>query len=422
MLETIGIHYEPNVITTIGLIVAVAFLGSKLFQRYGIPQVVGFIVMGVFLGSSGLNLVPQELAEELTFISEIALGLIGFDMGSHLMMSELRQLGHSIVVILLCEALGAFLLVTIGIYLITQDWITAFLFGALSSATAPAATIAVLAEYDAKGPLTTSIIAVVGLDDALALLLFSVVASTAESMFTHSAAPSLWQIISLPLVEIGGSVTLGIMMGLALDSIMRRMKQHHDAMAVSIGFVMLCVGISKAFGCSLILTTMILGFVVVNRHDEHSKHIRYTIEQAGPVIYVLFFALVGARFRIDLLPSMGLLGIAYVLLRSIGKFTGAWAGGTIGSAVPAVRNNLGLSLLSQAGVAVGLAIAASCRFAAHGEAGEVLGQTIINVITATTFIVQIVGPIGVKFAISRADEIGKARLSDAVWASEGAPK
>ncbi|MCB9422519.1 MAG: cation:proton antiporter [Ardenticatenaceae bacterium] len=422
MSDILGIHYEPNVITTIGLIIAVVFLGSKLFQRVGIPQVVGFIVIGVLLGSSGFNLVPQELAEELTFISEIALGLIGFDMGSHLLMGELRQLGHSIIFILLFEALGTFLLVTAGIYLITHDWITALIFGALSSATAPAATIDVLAEYDAKGPLTTSMIAVVGLDDALALLLFSIVACSAETMFSHSATPSFVQIIGLPLVEIGGSVALGIILGLALNSILHRMKKYHDAMAISIGFVLLCVGLAQALGSSLILATMVMGSVVVNRHSEHSKHIRYTIEQAGPVIYVLFFALVGARFRIDLLPTMGLLGIAYVLLRSIGKFTGAWTGAIVGSAVPAVRNNLGLGLLSQAGVAVGLAISASCRFAEHGEVGERLGQTIINVITATTFIVQIIGPIGVKYAIGRAGEIGKARLTEEAWASEGAPQ
>ncbi len=422
MSDILGVQYEPNVITTIGLIIAVVFLGSKLFQRIGIPQVVGFILIGALLGSSGFNLVPQKLAEELTFISEIALGLIGFDMGSHLLMDELRKLGRSILFILLCEALGTFLLVTAGIYLITHDWITALIFGALSSATAPAATIDVLAEYDAKGPLTTSIIAVVGLDDALALLLFSIVACSAEAIFTHSATPSFLQIVSLPLGEIGGSVVLGILLGLALNSILHRMKRHHDGMAISIGFVLLCVGLAQAIGSSLILATMIMGSVVVNRHTEHSKHIRYTIEQAGPVIYVLFFALVGARFRIDLLPSMGLLGIAYVLLRSVGKFAGAWTGGTIGRAVPAVRKNLGLGLLSQAGVAVGLAISASCRFAEHGEVGKALGQTIINVITATTFIVQIAGPIGVKFAIGRADEIGKARQSDEVWASEGVPK
>jgi Kef-type K+ transport system membrane component KefB len=208
-------------------------------------------------------------------------------------------------------------------------------------------------------------------------------------------------------------------MGLLLDRVMCRMKVQHDAMAISIGFVFLCVGLSEALGFSLILTTMILGMVVVNRCPEHGRHIRYTIEQAGPVIYVLFFTLVGARFQISLLPAMGLIGLAYVVLRSAGKFAGAWLGGTAGGAEPAVRNNLGLGLLSQAGVAIGLALSSAERFSVYGEAGQELGFLIINVITATTFVVQIVGPICVKLAISRAGEIGQAALEHDAWASEG---
>ena len=200
---------------------------------------------------------------------------------------------------------------------------------------------------------------------------------------------------------------------------MCRMKVQHDAMAVSIGVLLLGVGLSEAFGFSLILTAMIMGVVVVNRCPEHGRHIRYTIEQAGPVIYVLFFTLVGARFQISLLPTMGLPGIAYILLRSGGKFFGAWLGGTLGGAEPAVRNNLGLGLLSQAGVAVGLALASSRRFSAYGPEGEALGALVINVITATTFVVQIVGPISVKWAISRAGEIGRAALEHDAWVSEG---
>jgi Kef-type K+ transport system membrane component KefB len=420
MVDAFGIHYEPNILTIIGLIIAVAFLGSKAFQRLGIPQVVGFIVIGVALGPSLFNLVPPELCEELTFVSEIALGLIGFDIGSHLLFSELRKLGRSILFILLFEALGTFALVTLGVYAIVQSWYTALIFGALSSATAPAATVDVLAEYDAKGPLTTSLLAVVGLDDALALLLYSVTAAAAESLFTQSGAPSLLSMVELPLVEIGGSVLLGVTMGLLLDLIMHRMKRHHDAMAVSIGFVFVGVGLSQALGFSLILTTMVLGAVVVNRSPEHGRHIRFTIEQAGPVIYVLFFTLVGARFQVKLLPSMGLLGVAYVVLRSLGKFTGAWLGGILGGAQPAVRNNLGFGLLSQAGVAIGLALASSNRFCVYGAEGAALGSLIINVITATTFVVQVIGPICVKLAISRAGEIGRATLEHDRWASEGA--
>ena len=419
MLETLGIHYEPHILTVMGLVIAVAFLTGKAFQRLGIPQVLGYIVAGLFLGGSFLNAVPPELADQLTLVSEIALGLIGFDIGSHLLFSELRKLGRSIIVILIFEALGTFLLVTAGIYALTQSLHTALIFGALASATAPAATVDVLAEYDAKGPLTTSLLAVVGLDDGLALVLFSIASAFAVSLLAHSGPPSALQILELPLIEIGGSLLLGVGLGLILDRVMCRMKRQHDAMAISIGFVLLAVGLSQAFGLSLILTTMILGMVVVNRCAEHGRHIRYTIEQAGPVIYVLFFTLVGARFQISLLPTMGLLGLAYVVLRSAGKFFGAWLGGTVGGAEPAVRNNLGLGLLSQAGVAIGLALASAERFSAYGPEGMALGALIINVITATTFVVQIVGPICVKLAISRAGEIGQATLDNDAWASEG---
>ncbi len=419
MLETLGIHYEPNLLAVIGLLIAVSFLGSKIFQRFGIPQVVGFIVIGVILGPSFLNIVPLELSEELVFVSEIALGLIGFDIGSHLLLGELRRLGRSILTILVFEAVGTFFLVTVGTYAITQAWHTALIFGALASATAPAATVDVLAEYDAKGPLTTSLLAVVGMDDALALVLYSVAAAFAMSLLGQSAPPSLLQVLELPLVEIGGSLVLGVGLGLLLDQIMCRMKRQHDAMAISIGFVLLTVGLSEAFGFSLILTTMILGMVVVNRCSDHGRHIRFTIEQAGPVIYVLFFTLVGARFQIKLLPTMGLLGMVYVLLRSAGKFFGAWVGGTVGGADPAVRNNLGLGLLSQAGVAIGLALNSASRFSSYGAEGQALGSLIINVITASTFVVQIVGPICVKLAITRAGEVGLATLEDDAWVSEG---
>jgi Kef-type K+ transport system membrane component KefB len=421
-LESLGIYYEANIITTLGLLISITFLGSKLFQRLGIPQVVGFIVMGVLLGTSFLNLVPLDLIDDLTFISYIALGLIGFDMGSHLRFDEVRKQGKTILLILLFESFGTFLLVTAGIYLITQSLHTALIFGALSSATAPAATVDVLAEYDARGPLTTSLLSVVGMDDALSLVLYCIAAAIAENILTDSGMPTLMQIVEWPLIEIGGAIVLGMAAGLLLNFILKKMKSMHDTMAVSIGFVFLCVGLSEALGFSLILTTMVMGMTVVNREREHGRTIRYTIEQAGPVIYVLFFALVGARFQISLLPTMGLIGVAYVVLRSAGKFGGAWLGGTLGKAAPAVRDNLGLGLLSQAGVAIGLAIASQNRFTPLGEEGAALGALVISVITATTFIVQIFGPIGVKLAITRAGEVGQAKVGAGAWASEGKPE
>jgi Kef-type K+ transport system membrane component KefB len=244
----------------------------------------------------------------------------------------------------------------------------------------------------------TTLLVVVGLDDALSLLLYSLVAAFAASLMVGGEAPNLIEILELPFIEIGGSIVLGFIMGYALNWLMHRMKSRHDAMAVSIGFVLLAAGISLVMDVSPILTTVVLGMVTVNCCPEHGRHIRYTIEQAGPVIYVLFFTLVGARFQISLLPTMGFIGLAYIILRSTGKFGGAWLGGKIGGAEPAVRNNLGFGLLSQAGVAIGLALASAARFSQYGEEGQALSNFIINVITATTFVVQIIGPIAVKFA------------------------
>lgn len=411
-INLIEIPESIDILAIVGVLIAFSFLASKLFQSLGIPQVVGFIVAGVFLGTSFLNVIPLDLSNELTFISEIALGLIGFDMGGHLRFGQLRKMGRSILFILLFESLGTFALVAGGIYLLTGSLHTGLIFGALSSATAPAATVDVLAEYDAKGPLTTSLLAVVGLDDAMSLLLFSLAIAAAESLLTGAQSLSLLQIIEYPIFEIGGSILLGVIAGLLLSSIMQRMTSFHDSMAISIGFVFLAVGFSETLGLSLILSSMVMGITVVNRSPEHGKRIRFTIEQAGPVIYVLFFTLVGARFQLALLPTMGLIGITYVLLRSLGKFGGAWIGGRIGNAPAIVRDNLGLGLLSQAGVAIGLALNCECRFAELGPEGQALGSLVLSVITATTFIVQIVGPIGVKLAIQRAGEIGKARLTN----------
>jgi Kef-type K+ transport system membrane component KefB len=253
----------------------------------------------------------------------------------------------------------------------------------------------------------------------MSLLLFSLAIAGAEAILTGAQSLSLLQIIEYPIFEIGGSIVLGLATGLLLNAIMQRMKSYHDSMAISVGFVFLSVGLSQTLGLSLILTSMVMGITVVNRSPQHGKRIRFTIEQAGPVIYVLFFTLVGARFQLSLIPTMGMLGIAYVLLRTFGKFAGAWVGGAIGGAEPAVRDNLGLGLLSQAGVAIGLALNCECRFAELGPEGQALGSLVLSVITATTFIVQIIGPIGVKLAIKRADEIGKARFSNG-WVADPA--
>jgi len=400
--------WELDILSLIGLVVICAYLAAKGMQRVGIPQVVGFIFVGVLLGSSFLNVVPLPLIRELAFISEIALAMIGFDMGSHLRYADLRRLGRSILAVLLCEGVGAFLLVSAGVYLLTRSIPMALVFGALASATAPAATVDVLHEYHSEGPLTTTLMAVVGMDDALALLLFSIAATVAESTLSGTGQTSLAPVLYLSLREIGGAVLLGLLLGLPFQELLNRLEHEHAVYGFIVGVVIFAAGLANSLGISLILSLMTMGVIVANVRGDNSLYVRRVVERVGPIIYMLFFALVGARLQISLLPAMGLLGLIYLVLRTGGKLGGAWLGSTLGGAEPQVRKYLGFGLLSQAGVAIGLALSIAHRFDAYGAAGAQLGTTVINVITATTFVVQIVGPIMLKYAITQAGELGKA--------------
>jgi Kef-type K+ transport system membrane component KefB len=404
---TLG-SWQLDILSLIGLIIILAFLTSKGMQRIGVPQVVGFILVGVLLGSSFLNVVPLPLVGELGFVSEIALALIGFDIGSHLHFTDLRRLGRTILAVLMCEGLGSFLLVASGVYLLTRSLPMALIFGALASATAPAATVDVLAEYRAEGPMTTTLLAVVGLDDALALLLFTFAATIAESALTGAEGFTAAPILSLSLKEIGGALLLGLLLGLPLQEMLNRLEHEHAVYGFVVGAVIFVAGLANSVGVSLILALMTMGVVVANVRGDNSDYVRRVVERLGPLIYMLFFALVGARMQVRLLPAMGLLGICYLLLRSAGKLGGAWLGGWLGHAQQRVRNYLGLGLLSQAGVAIGLSLSIAHRFEQYGAAGVELGTTAINVITATTFVVQVIGPVSLKFAIARAGEMGKA--------------
>lgn len=408
-----------NTITIIGFLVISSFLGSRLVKQVGVPQIVGYILLGLILGPSFINLVPSKLSNELVFISQIALGLIGFDIGSHLKAEDLRDKGKIITSILFSESLTTFILVSSGIYLFTRNYALALLFGAISTATAPAATVDVLAECDAKGPLTTCLLAVIGLDDALALVMFYLSAGIVESTFKNVANISIIEIIAFPVYEILGSIVLGVVLSLILDTLLLRIRREHDAMALSLGFVLFTVGVSLTLHLSLILSTMAMGMVLVNRSPEHGYRIRYTIEQAGPVIYVLFFTLIGAKFNISVLPHIGALGILYIVLRTLGKYLGATFGAYMSGSEPKLYQNIGLGLLTQAGVAAGLALDAYNRFIVLGPAGEALANTVLNVVTASIFVFEIIGPIACKLAVSRAGEEGKAKGTIDDWASEG---
>jgi Kef-type K+ transport system membrane component KefB len=393
-----------NILFTFGLIMACGLVGGRLFERFGIPQVVGYIVVGVVLGDSFLHILPTSTLDNLSALTSLALAFIGYMVGGELKYSLFKKYGKQFFTILFCEGLLAMLVVSGLTVLLTKNIALAILLGALSSATAPAATVDVLWEYHSKGPLTSTILAIVALDDGLALFLYGFAFAFAN-VIVAGGELSFKIMLLQPLVEIFGSLLLGAAIAFLMDRVFRWIKKSDDKLVVNVASILLASGIALHFELSLILTNMAVGLTLTNLHPDRNESNFDVVKSFVPPLYIIFFLFVGARLQLGLLPSMGVVGILYVVGRTVGKWAGAFAGASLSGAAATVKKYLGFALFSQAGVAIGLALDIYQHFGQYGQAGEQLGHIVINVIAATTLLVQIIGPPSVKFAISKAGEI-----------------
>jgi Kef-type K+ transport system membrane component KefB len=405
-----------GVLAILGICIASGVAGAWIFQKLGVPQVVGYIVVGVLIGDTGIGLLPPENIAALQPFNNFALGLIGFLVGGELSGSIFRKYGRQFTAILLGEGLAAFLLVGMAtsliVYFVVKDWVIAsaagVVFGAIASATDPASTIDVLWEYRSAGVLTTAIVAIVALDDALAMTLYGLGTSLA-SILTQSGGASVGATLLHTGIELAGAIGLGVLCGFVLDATMQYLPQTEKRLGMSIGTLMVCIGLAVAFNMDVILATMAVGIVLINRAPNRSKKLFETVRSFSTPIYIVFFVLVGARLSLDRMPGWiwGLVA-AYVLMRSLGKWVGAKWGGRLSRAEPQVQNYMGMALFAQGGVAVGLSIVASHNLQ-HIQVTETLslGDMIIFTVTATTLCVQLIGPAFTKLAVRKAGEMGR---------------
>ncbi|MFT7513285.1 MAG: Kef-type K+ transport system membrane component KefB/predicted transcriptional regulator [Candidatus Omnitrophota bacterium] len=408
--------FHLGVLGVLGICVAGGIIGAWLFQKLKMPQVVGYIVIGVLLGDTGFGLLhPGDIASLQPF-NNFALGLIGFLVGGELSGGIFKQYGKQFTFILLGEGLAAFFLVgitsTLIVYMVCDSWVTALaagiVFGAIASATDPASTIDVLWEYRSAGVLTTAIVAIVALDDALAMTLYGLGTSIA-TILTQSGGDSIGTTLMHTGIELGGAILLGVVCGFVLDAMMSYLPQSEKRMGMSIGVLLVCIGLSVAFHMDVILATMAVGIVLINKAPHRSKKLFETVRSFSTPIYIIFFVLVGARLSLGNMPWwIWLLVVCYVLMRSMGKWAGAYWGAKVSKAEKSVQNYMGMALFAQGGVAVGLSVVASHNLQ-HIEVvdGMSLGDMIIFTITATTFCVQLIGPAFAKLAITKAGEVGR---------------
>jgi len=397
-----------NVVLLVGIAIFVGTVGAKVFQRLRLPQVVGYVVVGLVIGESGFDLLGTETVEGLSFFSIFALGIIGFMIGGELRGEVFKKQGKQFFVILISEGIAAFILVGLlsgfVAWIFTRNAGTSvamgLVLGAIASATAPAATANVLWEYKTRGPLTSTVLAIVALDDGLSLLLYGIASSVAAALLGGTNGTILGALAGA-VAEIIGSVILGVAAGVVLSFILKRIKEADKSLAFVVSSVLLVIGVSIALNLGAILASMSLGVTIANLSGRKRKRTFELLEKFSPPIYVLFFVLAGAHLVIDEIESwMIVMVFVYLFGRTAGKMFGSWFGSVRSQASEVVRKYLGFCLLSQAGVAIGLAIISSRLF--EGQ----VGHAIVVIVMTTTFIVEIFGPMFVKYGVKKAGEVG----------------
>ncbi|MDA3971525.1 MAG: cation:proton antiporter [Desulfobulbaceae bacterium] len=395
-------------ITGLGLLLFCGYFCGQLVRYLKLPALIGYLAAGVLLGPSVLNVLTETQLQHLGFITSLALGCIAFIIGSELHLTSLKKMGGGIIVIILAESFMAFLVVTGGVFLLTHNLPLSLLLGAMAPASAPAGTVAVIQEYKARGTLTKTLYAVVGFDDGLAVIIFGFALAAAKLLLITdqlSEPVSFITALEKPMLEIGFSLILGGCIGGAFSWINKKTANESDHLIIIFWAILTCVGLATRWHLSSILSCMMVGFVFVNVSKPYLvKDTRAPLQHIMDLIFILFFGLAGLHLDLTTLPTLGTIGLVYIITRIAGLISGAWFGARCGRMEEKIRHYLGFGILSQAGVAIGLALLVQQELAQIPGA-ELLGVQILSTITATSIIFEFIGPLAAKYALKKAGEI-----------------
>lgn len=396
-------------ILIIGVIVFIGFYFGKTMKFIKLPSIIGFMLIGVVLGPSLFNILDEEFQKSLGFITDIALSFVAVSIGLELSFSSLKKQGKGIILTIFSESFLAFILVSMLEYLVTHDLALSILFGAIAPASAPAGTVAIIQEYKAKGPLTKALYSVVGFDDGLGIIIFGFAAAFAKSILgteMELETGSIFALISGPIFEVLLSIFVGAVAALLYSLLARKLKSGRDMFLLLFALVFISTGLSLMFHLSLILTNMVIGIVIVNSQPKNLlEKIHRELSHIMPLLFILFFVLAGSNLHVSAIPSLGLVGLVYIIGRSTGLMAGAALGSTMGKLPHNIRRYLGLGILSQAGVAIGLSLIIKKEFVELGPHGVEIGNIIITTVTATSIFFEIIGPILTKIALQKSGEI-----------------
>ncbi len=412
-----------NVILCLGIAILAGLLMTRLCKPLGLPAVTGYLVAGILigpyclgqLGIEGLGFTSLHYVESLSIICDVALGFIAFTIGNEFRVSQVKAIGKQAAIVSTAAALLATILVGGGLLVIHQfmpDVVsipTALVMGAIAAATAPAATLMVVKQYKAKGPVTTMLLPVVALDDAIGLIIFAVCLGAAKAFATGHL--NVLSLVLEPIIEIVASLAVGSILGAGLAFTERFFHSRSKRLSLTVAFVLLGVAISTLkfnvggvhVGFSSLLLCMMMGTVFCNLCDFSEELMDRLDRWTGP-LFALFFVISGAELELSIFTQWAvvLVGVAYIVLRCLGKHFGSYFSAKLTKCDTNITKYLGITLFPQAGVALGMmsVVAASAEF--HGSHDV---EIIRNLTLFSVMIYELVGPMMTKVALTKAGEI-----------------
>ena len=406
-----------TILVSIAFALVAGLLMSRAAKPLNLPAVTAYLVAGLIIGPfcigrldiDGLGFNSLEQVGAMDIISQTALGFIAFAIGNEFRLKDLKTMGRAAITVGILQAVITTVLVDcalIALHFMLPSVISlssAITLGAIAAATAPAATLMVVRQYKAEGPLTKLLLMVVAIDDAVGLVLFSVSFGIASALETGTI--SAVSVILEPVIEIGASAVLGALAGYALHFLEKYFHSRSKRLSLAVAFVLLTVGFSqKKFniggvhvGFSLLLVCMVTGTIFCNI-CETSEELMARIERWTAPLNMLFFILSGAELNLTVLanPMVILIGVVYIIFRSVGKIGGAYASCRMEKTTPVIQKYLGITLLPQAGVALGMALTA---------ANLSDGQMVRSVVLFSVLVYELVGPTLTKWSLFKAGEI-----------------
>lgn len=399
ILEKLG--QEAIILLALSIILLSGFLLTRLTKRINLPNVSAYIITGIIIGPYILNIIPKNLIENMNFVSDIALAFIAFGVGRFFKKETIRNTGASVFVITLFESLLAGALVTISMYFIFRmDFNLSLLLGAIATATAPASTIMTINQYHARGVFVDMLLQIVALDDVVCLFVFSVAASVVDAIecgsfsFLKVALPILFNILT---------ICIGALFAIILNRLLWPHRSKDNRLIISIALLLGLSGLCSIFDVSPLLSCMAFGAVYINK--AHDKELYNQLNVFTPPIMLMFFVVSGMNLDLSILASFGIVGVAYFLIRIIGKYIGTYLGCLICKTETPIRNYLGVALVPQAGVSIGLA------YLGRRILPEEIGNLLMTIILTTSVLYELIGPVCAKFALIRSGAI-KSKSKD----------